>query len=203
MSRFPRSEAEIAALALVVTQGLTQASDDFPTPPVAVDELQARLDAYNAALAAAIGAETASREEHAVKDDALEELVDGVKANLKYAEIAVRDQPEKLSQLGWGLPARASALDAPGEVRDMAIRAEGDTWVVLDWKVPVDGGVVASYRIQRRNGDGSGKWALVDTAVETEHMLSSQPRGVTLEYRVIAVNRAGSGKPSATVTVVL
>jgi len=42
MPRFPRSEPEIAALALVVTQGLTQASDDFPTPPVAVDELQVR-----------------------------------------------------------------------------------------------------------------------------------------------------------------
>ena len=75
MSRFPRSEAEIAALALVVTQGLGQASDDFPTPPVAADELQARLDAYNAALSAAIGAETEAREQHAVKDDALEQLV--------------------------------------------------------------------------------------------------------------------------------
>jgi len=60
MSRFPRSEPDIAALALVVTQGLGQASDDFPTPPVAVDEMQGRLDAYNAARSAAIGAELAS-----------------------------------------------------------------------------------------------------------------------------------------------
>ena len=54
MSRFPRSEPDIAALALVVTQGLGQASDDFPTPPVAVDEMQGRLDAYNADRSAAI-----------------------------------------------------------------------------------------------------------------------------------------------------
>ena len=203
MSRFPRSEPDIAALALVVTQGLGQASDDFPTPPVAVDEMQGRLDAYNAARSAAISAETEAREQHAAKDDALEQLVDGVKANLKYAEIAVRDQPEKLGQLGWGVPNRGSALEAPGEVRDIAIRAEGDTWVVLDWKAPADGGAIAAYKIQLRNADGSGSWELADTSVETEHMLSNQPRGVGLEYRVIAVNRAGRGKPSATVTVVL
>jgi len=203
MSRFPRSEPDIAALALVVTQGLGQASDDFPTPPVTVDEMQGRLDAYNAARSAAISAETEAREQHAAKDDALEQLVDGVKANLKYAEIAVRDQPEKLGQLGWGVPNRGSALEAPGEVRDIAIRAEGDTWVVLDWKAPADGGAIAAYKIQLRNADGSGSWELADTSVETEHMLSNQPRGVGLEYRVIAVNRAGRGKPSATVTVVL
>jgi len=203
MPRFPRSEPDIAALALVVTQGLAQASEDFPTPPVPADELQGRLDAYNAARSAAITAETSAREQHAAKDDALEQLVDGVKATLKYAEIAVREHPEKLSQLGWGLPSPGSALEAPGEVRDIAVRAEGDTWVVLDWKAPVDGGTIANYKIERRNGGGSGSWELADTAVETEHMLSNQPRGVELEYRVIAVNRAGSGQPSATVTVVL
>ena len=203
MPRFPRSEPDIAALALVVTQGLAQAPEDFPAPPVPADELQGRLDAYNAALSSAISAETAAREQHAAKDDALERLVDGVKANLKYAEIAVRDHPEKLSQLGWGVPSKGSALEAPGEVRDIAVRAEGDTWVVLDWKAPVDGGAVAAYKIQRRNADSSGSWELADTSVETEHMLNDQPRGVGLEYRVIAVNRAGSGQPSATVRLVL
>ena len=49
MSRFPRTEAEITALALLVVEGLTQAPDDFPAPPVPPSELQAKLDAYNAA----------------------------------------------------------------------------------------------------------------------------------------------------------
>ena len=33
MRRLPRAEPEIAALTLVVTQGLGQAAEDFPTPP--------------------------------------------------------------------------------------------------------------------------------------------------------------------------
>ena len=39
--------------------------------------------------------------------------------------------------------------------------------------------------------------------IETETLLNTQPRGVELDYRVIAVNKAGTGQPSATVSVVL
>ncbi|NIM50389.1 MAG: hypothetical protein GTO22_14255 [Gemmatimonadales bacterium] len=183
-------------------QGLGQAGEDFPTPPVPPDELQAKLDAYNAARAATVVAQTAFREQHAVKDEALEELVDATKANLRYAEVAVRDQPEKLSQLGWGARRTGSTLEPPGEVRDIAIKAEGDTWVVLDWKPPVDGGALAACRIQRRKRDG-GSWRDVATSVGTEDMLSNQPRGIEFEYRVMAVNKAGAGQPSATVTLIL
>jgi len=202
MPRFPRTEPEIAALAHVMTQGLGQAPEDFPTPPVAPDELQKQFDAYNAVLMAAVAAETALRQHHSDKDDALEELVDSMKATIKYAEVAVRDEPEKLSQIGWAERGRGNALEPAGEVRAIDVKAEGDDWVVFDWKAPVDGGAVAAYTIQRRNRAG-GSWEDVGTAVETEHLLGKQPRGVELEYRVIAVNRAGSGQPSGVMTVVL
>ena len=39
MPRFPRAEPEIAALTLVVTQGLGQAAEDFPTPPTHPGEM--------------------------------------------------------------------------------------------------------------------------------------------------------------------
>jgi hypothetical protein len=93
-----------AALAVVVAQGLEQAAEDFPAPPLPAADLRAKLEAVNAATGAAVAAETAFREQHAAKDDAVEDLADSLKADLKYAEFAVRDLPEKLSRLGWVAP---------------------------------------------------------------------------------------------------
>lgn len=176
MARFPDAEPEIAALALSLVQGLGQATEDFPAPPVPAEELQARLEAYHSAAAATLVAETAVREQHAVKDRALAALVDGMKANLKYAEVAVRDRPEKLSQLGWGPRRAANSLQTPGEVRDIRIVAEGDTWVILRWNPPVNGGPVGAYKIQRKQHGGS--WEDIGTSVDTQQLLSNQPRGI-------------------------
>jgi len=43
----------------------------------------------------------------------------------------------------------------------------------------------------------------VATAIETEATLVDQPKGKELEYRIIAINKAGDGSPSNTVMVVL
>ena len=45
--------------------------------------------------------------------------------------------------------------------------------------------------------------AKVQVAIESETSLINQPRGAKLEYRVIAVNKAGEGQASNTVMVVL
>ncbi|MBI3983648.1 MAG: fibronectin type III domain-containing protein [Gemmatimonadetes bacterium] len=88
-----------------------------------------------------------------------------------------------------------------GWQRIPAGRSAGDTWVILRWNPPVDGGAVGFYRIQRKR-EGS-PWEDAGTSTETAQLMSNQPRGVELLYRVIAVNKAGVGQPSATVTVVL
>ncbi len=201
MPRFPRSEADIAALALVMVQGFGQAAEDFPAAPVPGSELQARLDAYHSANAATITAEAAFREQHTAKDKTLGHLVGGMKADLRYAEAAARDNPEKLKQLGWGARRDGSSLGTPGEVRDIKILTEGDTWLILQWNPPVDGGAPSAYKIQRKREGAS--WEDVGTSVDTRQLVNNQPRGVEFNYRVLAMNKAGTGQPSATVTLVL
>ena len=200
--KFPEAEPEIATLALRVIEGLKQLGAELPAPPVPADELQARLDRFNGSKARVVVATTTLREEHAVNDQDLEHLVDGTKANLKYAEVVFRDQPDRLSGLGWGPRRDGSSLEAPGEVRDIRILGEGDTWVTLQWNPPVDGDAVGAYRIQRKTKE-AGVWEDVGSSVDTVQTLSHQPRAIEMDYRVVAANRAGIGQPSATVTVVL
>jgi len=199
--RYPRTESEFAALALRVAEGLAQHPEDFPNPPVSAADLKAKWEVFNAADTATVAAKDAYLGQHAVKDDAFEDMEDATKADLRYAEVAVRDRPEKLTALGWRPRRDGSPLEPPGETRDISIVSEGDTWVILRWNPPVDGGAPGFYRIQRKR-EGS-PWEDAATSTETEHLVSNQPRGVDLLYRVIAVNKAGAGQPSATVTVVL
>jgi hypothetical protein len=199
--RFPRTESDIATLAARVVEGLAQSAEDFPAPPVPAEELRGKLDAFTAADTATVAAETAFRDRHAAKDGALAELVDALKADLRYAEIAVRDAPQKLTALGWRPPRDGTPLQPPGETRDITIVSEGDTWAIVRWNAPTNGGAPAFYRIQRRQ-EGA-PWQDAGTTTGTEQLMSDQPRGVELHYRVIAVNKAGDGPPSATVTLVL
>jgi len=81
--------------------------------------------------------------------------------------------------------------------------------VFLDWKAPADGGKPAAYKVQRRVGGVVGsepvgdRWEDVATAILSEITLVDQPEKTEIEYRVIAINKAGEGTPSNTVLVVL
>jgi len=93
-------------------------------------------------------------------------------------------------------------LTPPGQSRLLEAPRQGNGWVFLDWKAPADGDVPAAYKVMRRERP-AGAWEEVATAVISEATLVEQPRGKELEYRIVAVNKAGDGEPSNTVMVVL
>ena len=202
MGRFPRREADVAALASQIVTGLTENAEDFPSPPRSVDELQASLDAYIRLLETAVVAEGAAAEAYDGKDDALLSLTEDMKLVLSYAENTAKKDPAKLTALGWEGRKQASTPQPPGQAGALEVKREGPGWVFLDWKRPSDGGVVAAYHVQV-SAHGAGQWEDVSTCFDTMAVLTSQERGVELSYRVVAVNRVGEGVPSNTVTAVL
>ena len=125
-----------------------------------------------------------------------------MKANLRYAEDAVNFDDPKLTALGWGGKAAATALEVPGQPRSLEAPSQGEGWIFLDWKKPADGGAVAAYKIERRERP-TGDWMLVNMAIESEATLNNQERAKDWEYRIIATNKAGESIPSNTIAAVL
>ena len=200
MATFPNTEPDIAALAMVLIDGLRQAAVEFPAPPVPPDALQASLDQYNATRTAAVAAESAARDQVAAKNRALEQLVDNMRLDLKYAEQAAKDAPDQLAKLGWGPRRDPRSLEVPGVVRDLSVKSQGEGWLVMDWKPPANGGTPAVYHVERRRRDG-GEWEQVSHAIASEELLTDQQSGVEWEFRVYAENKTGVGERSTVLAV--
>jgi len=202
MARFPRTEAEVIALAQSLASGLTANAAIYPAPPVAPLDLTTLISAYMTAKNAAIAAQAAAEDATATKDDALEDLADAMKSDIRYAENTVDFDDDKLKLIGWAGKKAPTPLAIPGQTRLLEAPRQGDGWVFLDWKAPIDGGAPSAYKVMRRERP-AGPWEDVATAVITEATLVDQPRTKELEYRIIAVNKAGEGEPSNTEMVVL
>jgi len=202
MARFPKAEAEIVALAEAMESGLTANAAVYPAPPAAPLDLTALISAYTTSKNAAIAAQAAAEEATTSKDEAMDDLVDAMKSDIRYAENTVDFDDDKLKLIGWAGRQASTPLAVPGQARLLEAPKQGAGWVFLDWKKPADGGVVAAYKVMRRERP-EGPWAEVATAVISEATLVEQPTGKELEYRIIAVNKAGEGEPSNTVMAVL
>ena len=82
-----------------------------------------------------------------------------MKGVLRYAETTVGNDEVKWALLGWGGKAADTALEAPGQARTLEAPRQGEGCGFLDWKEPVDGAAVASYKIEHRErpaGTGGG-----------------------------------------------
>jgi hypothetical protein len=202
MARFPNREADVAALAGNVIIGLTEYAEDFPAPPIPAADLKTALDGYLASRDQASVADGAAADAHGQKNDALGTLVDSLRADLRYAEEAVKHDGEKLRKLGWGARRPPTSLEPPGQARTLEAKRQGPGWVYLDWKEPSEGGAVAAYRVESRTKMG-GEWQLVSMTIESQVVLADQERGVDLDFQVVGVNRAGKGEPSNIISAIL
>ncbi len=202
MAQFPRTEPQVIVLAQDMAAGLAANAAVYPAPPVAPADLQTAMAAYITARDAAVAAAAAAEQATAAKNEALQALTDDMKADLRYAETTVDYDDDQLKLIGWGGRKSKTSLEAPGQTRSLEAPREGEGWVFLDWKEPVDGGAVAAYKIQRRLRP-DGPWSDAGMAIESEITLTNQERGKEWEYRVLAVNKAGEGEPSNTVMAVL
>jgi hypothetical protein len=205
MARFPKREPEIKSLAQTMVTGLAAQDGGapvFPSPPVIPMALQTMLDSLIAADDAQVAAQAAAEQATQAKQEALEILVGAMKADLRYAEDWVRRDDAKLSLLGWGSKTAPTALEPPGQPRTLEAPRQGEGWIFLDWKPPVEGGMVAAYKIERRERP-AGNWMLAALAIESEATLNNQERGKDWEYRILATNKAGESEPSNTIAAVL
>jgi len=117
MATFPRREADVAALAGTIVNGLTEHGREFPDTPVTVETLQEALLRYRSAKETAETAEGAAAVAYDEKQDALQDLSDKMKSILRYAEIAHRDDEGKLRTIGWSGKREPTKLQPPGAPR--------------------------------------------------------------------------------------
>jgi hypothetical protein len=201
MTKFPEKPAEIVELSENMQAGLTNHHDVFPDPPVPVTDLKIKSTTYVKADTEVTEAEAVLEEKKQNRDVALVDLANGIKTNIHYAENVTKDDA-KLRLIGWSGKRPRTPLHIPGQCRSLEVLKTEENLIILNWKVPKDGGKVAVYRIQRKESS-STTWEDAGIALTTEAKIEDQTRGKEYEYRVIAVNKAGDGDPSNTVRVVI
>lgn len=206
MATFPRGEDAIAILVQQMIAGYIAHPELFP---------HADLDMLTNAQSVYAAAKTkqdnlyaqylaATRE----KETALANLSKAARIQLRQSELDTKATPINLEFLGWAKRARASKQPVPGPPRSFkCVRLERGA-LRLRWRnpSPAEGGPVRSYIVYRRDADQQGtfgKWHTAGISVETTVHLEEQPRGVRLEYYVVAFNNAGESAPSAVLEAIL
>ena len=212
MPRYPTQQAQILALAEAMIGGYTEHAALFPNADTPL--LQSLRDAYSIATAAQTEAMAKAQIATEAKQAALAQLQAVIKRQLKQSQIDTAANPDNLKYIGWGPRASAQSIEAPGQPLTLKSIDEGAGTLLIEWKRPArgSGGPVRTYIIERReltidetgdDGGNRGRWRQAAISLETKVSLKRQPRGVQLEYRVKAINKAGESQPSNTIAVVL
>ena len=202
MAEFPRNENDLLALAQDMLEGMTADAVTYPSPTVDLATFQQIFDDAAQSRQDNNAAQSTAQQATADKNAKMEILADATKKNVNYAVQVTDGDDDKLRAIGYGGRRAPTPQPVPGQPRILEVVEEDGDTVKLDWKKPIGGGRVLSYKVERIFSDNP-QWQLTASVVESEVELSDQPRGSQLGYRVVAINRAGESIPSNTVTVVL
>lgn len=202
MATFPTKEAEVLSLAMEIMYGLTAHPDIYPSPPVLPGSLSGRINTAIAKSDIAKEKQAAAEEATKEKQAAFAELEQGMKDILRYAEVTVHMDDEKLKLLGWSAHRAKQTLEPPTQAQALRAAEQGLDWIRLAWLKPAGGGPVQLYRVQRLKPD-EDQWFDVGSSIETECKIEHQERGLEFTYWVIATNKAGDALPSNIVKAVL
>ena len=205
MPTFPKVEAEIFTFSDKMIAGFLGEPAMFPHADVAA--LQAARSEYLAAMHEQQFCEAAYKLAVERKQASLAALKACMKRELQRAEVDTAADPGRLELIGWARRT-VHASEVPAQPRRLkAERLDGHV-VRLKWRAPRwgEGGRIRSYAIERRNMKENGKlseWTHVAVALKTNAELPEEPRGVLLEYRVIALNNAGASAESSVASVIV
>jgi hypothetical protein len=183
---FPEKEADIAALAEQLWRGLWSNRSICPNPPVHPILLRFKTIIYRHRRENLITKQAATEAATTTKDEILEDLVEAMKADIRYAENIVDFDDDKLKLISWAGRKERTQLAPPGQARLLEAPKQGEGWVFLDSS---DGGAPAAYKVMRRELP-VGPREEVATAVINEATLVEQLLGKELKYHIIAVNKA-------------
>lgn len=202
MAKFPDRESEVMVLCAEIAAGLTAHPEVYPAPPVDSAALEALLGAALTASEAAQEAKAVYAAKTEAKQAAFAALKQGMKDDLRYAELITHRSDDLLKLLGWKGWHREVHLAAPGQALDLRIAEEGPGWLELSWRKPKTGGKPAVYRVERQRLGGN-TWEIAGVALGRTARIEHQERGVEFVYRVVASNKAGEATPSNSVVSVL
>jgi fibronectin type 3 domain-containing protein len=94
----------------------------------------------------------------------------------------------------------AVTLSVPGQVQNLSATAATTSGISLSWSPPASGGTPNSYSVQYAVA-GTSTWSTFGTGVTgTAVSVTGLSAGSTYTFKVIAMNAAGSGAPSAALT---
>jgi len=208
MAVFPKTEQNVRDLADKMVAGLALHGALFPSvTQAAQDALMMAIGDYTLARNNQIAAQAAAKNATLIRQEKQAALEEQMRKILYLAEHDCIETPGNLDYIGWGDRKTPSPLQKPGNLSGLTPTYEGPGTLKLSWDKPTTGGVVAEYHIERSDqpagGGIPGPWTLLTTSYETQVIMANQPRGVELQYRVIATNAAGESMPSNIATVVL